>query len=350
MRLTREDLEQAVDDGILSEAQAGRLWEALALRQRGRPRFDAPHVAYYFGALLVIAAMGWFMTEAWESLGGGGILVIAVVYALCFVLAGRTLWQRQGLRVPGGLLYTMAVCMTPLAIYGLERVTGLWPQGDPGAYEGFHVWVKGSWILMEAGTIVAGLVALRYVRFPFLTAPVAFALWYMSMDLAPLLFGQLELSWDERLWVSLWFGLAVLLLAYLIDRRTEEDFAFWLYLFGLLAFWGGLSLMDSDSELSKFLYFLINVGLMAVSLLLQRRVFIVFGALGVFGYIGHLAHRVFADSLLFPFALTLVGIGIIWLGIQFQRHGRAIEAAVQARVPERLRALAPANRTRTGAR
>lgn len=350
MQLTREDLDSAVADGILSEGQARQLWEALELRQKDRPRFDAPHVAYYFGALLVIAAMGWFMTEAWESFGGGGILVISVLYAICFALAGRTLWYRKGLRVPGGLLFTMAVCMTPLAIYGLERVTGIWPQGDPGAYEGFHVWVKGSWLLMEAGTILAGLVTLRYVRFPFLTAPIAFALWYMSMDLAPLLFGQLELSWDERLWVSLWFGLALLLAAYLIDRRTEEDFVFWLYLFGMLAFWGGLSLMDSDSELSKFLYFLINLGLMAVSLLLQRRVFIIFGALGVFGYIGHLAHRVFADSLLFPFVLTLVGIAIIYLGIRFQRNRAAIEAAILARVPEHLRALAPVGRTRRGSR
>jgi hypothetical protein len=40
---------------------------------------------------------------------------------------------------------------------------------------------------MEVGTVAAGLVALRYFRFPFLTAPIAFALWFMSMDLTPLI-------------------------------------------------------------------------------------------------------------------------------------------------------------------
>jgi hypothetical protein len=134
--------------------------------------------------------MGWFMTEAWEEFGGTGIFIISALYALCFILAGRKLWYQQGLKVPGGLLFTMAVGMTPLAIYGLERLTGIWPQGNPGIYKDYHIWIKGSWFLMEVGTIAAALAVLKYIRFPFLTAPIAFSLWYMSMDLTPLLFGK----------------------------------------------------------------------------------------------------------------------------------------------------------------
>ncbi|MEP6888403.1 MAG: hypothetical protein ABI945_08785 [Nitrospirales bacterium] len=47
---------------------------------------------------------------------------------------------------------------------------------------------------MEVGTILAAAIALRFIRFPFLTAPIAFTLWYMSMDLTPLFFGQTEYS------------------------------------------------------------------------------------------------------------------------------------------------------------
>jgi hypothetical protein len=344
MKLTRKDLERAVETGIMSTEQSDRLWEALEQQQKDQPRFDLPHVAYYFGALIVIAAMGWFMTEAWETFGGGGILLISITYGVCFIFAGRTLWHERGLKVPGGLLFTMAVSMTPLAIYGFERLTGLWPQADPGPYREFHMWIRGGWFLMEVGTIAAGLAALRYVHFPFLTAPVAFTLWYVSMDLTPLLFGPSGFLWNQRLWVSLWFGLGVLLVAYFIDRRTKEDFAFWLYLFGLFAFWGGLSFMKSESELNRFFYFLINLGLMAVSVVLRRRVFIVFGAAGVFGYIGYLAHRIFKDSLLFPFVLSLIGIAIIYLGIKAQRRRSQIESAVLGHVPEWLRRLMPTNR------
>ena len=81
----------------------------------------------------------------------------------------------------------------------------------------------------------------------------------------------------------------MLVVAYWIDQRTSEDYSSWGYLFGLLAFWGGLSLMESGNQWNKFLYCLINVALMLLSVLLQRRVFIVFGALGVFGYLGYLS-------------------------------------------------------------
>jgi AhpC/TSA family len=43
----------------------------------------------------------------------------------------------------------------------------------------------------------------------------------------------------------------------------------------------------------------------------MRRVYAVFGALGISIYLGHLADVVFKDSLLFPFALSLIGIAII---------------------------------------
>lgn len=344
MKVSKEDLNWAASEGLISTEQVEALWRALESRRGASPKFDLAHVAYYFGALIVISAMGWFMTLGWERFGGGGIFLIAAAYALCFVLAGRTLWYKEHLKIPGGLLFTMAVCMTPLAIYGLERLTGIWPQGDPGVYRGYHIWVKGSWFLMEVGTIIAGVVALRFIRFPFLTAPIAFSLWYMSMDLTPLLFGKTDFTWNERLWVSLWFGLAVLVVAYVIDRRTREDYACWGYLFGMLAFWGGLSLMETGSEFRRFLYGLINVGLMLLSVLLDRRVFIVFGALGVFGYLGHLAYSVFKDSLMFPFVLSVLGIVIIYLGIKYQRHRDVIDRSILGLLPEQLRHLLPRER------
>src|SRR5262249_58406145 len=153
--------------------------------------------------------------------------------------------------------------------------------------------------------IVAAVIALRYYPFPFIVMIIAVALWFMSMDLTPWVFGRAEFTWEERRAVSMWFGLAVLVVAWLTDQRKRGgDFAFWLHLFGMMAFWGGLSLTNSGSELGKFLYALINVGLLLLSVLLGRRVYAVFGTLGIAGYLGHLSYKVFKDSLMFPFALT----------------------------------------------
>jgi hypothetical protein len=250
-----DDLEQAVADGVITQAQADAVWALLERRASARPRFDAPHVAYYAGAVLVLGAMGWFMTSAFASMGGFALTVIALAYGAGFWLAGDRLW-REGMSVPGGLLFTLAVWMVPLAIYGLEDMSGLWAQGNPGNYQDYYEWVRGSWIVMEFGTIIAAGTAVALRPFAFLTFPMAFALWFMSMDLTPLLFGKTEFTWDERKVVSLWFGLAVIAAAYVSDlqNRLRQDFAFWGYLFGVLAFWGGLSLLDGSSELSKLGY------------------------------------------------------------------------------------------------
>jgi hypothetical protein len=199
---------------------------------------------------------------------------------------------------------------------------------------------------MEVGAVAAGLVALRFFRFPFLTAPIAFSLWFMSMDLTPLIYGADYQYGDGYQLVSLSFGLAVLICSYLVDRRTEEDYAFWGYFSGMLAFWGGLTLLEGGSEIDWFFYGLISLALVMLSVFLQRRVFIVFGSLGVFGYVGHLAWEIFEDSLVFPFVLSAVGIAIIALvGILYARNREQIERGMLSIVPKGLRRLLPPHRT-----
>jgi len=175
MNISQDELRKAATSSGISGEQADLLWQALQTKPTvsEKPKFDVANVAYYLGALIVIGAMGWFMNKAWESFGGGGLLAVASCYGVCFVLSGRTLWQQQ-LQIPGGLLITMAVCMIPLAVYGLERWTGFWPAGDPGQYVNFHPYINGSWLLMEVATVLGGIIALRFWRFPFLTAPIAY--------------------------------------------------------------------------------------------------------------------------------------------------------------------------------
>ncbi len=50
-------------------------------------------------------------------------------------------------------------------------------------------------------------------------------------------------GWNQRATVSIFFGLGMSAVAYYVDRWMDctDDFAFWLYLFGLLTFWSGLT-------------------------------------------------------------------------------------------------------------
>lgn len=78
---------------------------------------------------------------------------------------------------------------------------------------------------------------------------------------------------------------------------------------------------------------------LAVGAILSRRVFVVFGGLGATGYLGHLAHDVFKDSMMFPFVLTIVGLGVIYLGIVWQRHEELISRKLRESLPLPMREL-----------
>jgi hypothetical protein len=334
------ELEAAVRAGIISGEQAARLAEFLSRSEamRDEPRFSFVHVLYYLGGMLAIGALSLFMTLAWNRLSGWGGFATAICYAVLFLALTHWFLERKRLWIPAGIMATLAVVTVPLAIFSAQMALGYWDASRP--YRDYHVFIDGRWIMMELGTLAAGVILLWRYRFPFMLMPIAVTLWYLSMDLVPFLFGDWR-DWEIRKWVSLWFGLATTLVAFWVDvrSRASRDYAFWLYIFGVLTFWGGLTWMRSDNELSKLLYCGINVSMILAGAVLGRRVFAVFGGLGVAIYLGHLASRVFRDSLLFPLALTAIGLAVIWLGVLWQRNEAQWIARIRGFVPAALREL-----------
>jgi hypothetical protein len=359
MEIERGDLEDAVRKGILSGEQAERLWTALEKQHTSSSTVSwfAP-VVYYGGALIVIIAMCWFMLRVAEAYGYVSLTLTALAYGGIFAGAGALLRARRELRVASGLLFALVVAMVPVAVYGLEQGTNLWKGvhrigqlvgllPDPAAYDlarpELYASLRSNTFLEELSALVAGLVALRYVRFPFLTAPIAFALWAMATVSVPdLLFD--DTAWEAQLWLSSGVGAVILVGTYFIDRRTEQDYAFWTYLFGLMAFWGGLSMMKTGTEWEYLAYCMVNLLLVLLGIFLERRMFLVFGALGIFQYLYHLAYVVFADSIFFPIALSILGAGLIYLGVKYQQNRAVVDRFVWTRLPSALRRLSPRRR------
>tara|TARA_R110001599_G_scaffold171353_1_gene362152 strand:+ start:144998 stop:146032 length:1035 start_codon:yes stop_codon:yes gene_type:complete len=333
MELNRSLLKEAVENELLSESQSEQLWGFLSERSKDTPSFRFTHILYYVGGLIAIGAMSLFMTLGWERFGGWGLFFISLAYAGAGLWLTEFFLSRRSLPIPAGIMAAFVVVLTPLAIYGLQAALGWWAEGR--VYREFHTHIDWRWMLMEFATLASGAIMLWRYRLPFLVMPIAVTLWYMSMDLTPFLFGEADTAWELRKLVSLWFGLLIVLLAFWVDIRTrhEKDFAFWLYVFGAIAFWTGLSTMHSDSELNKFIYLCINLVMIIVGAMLSRRVFAIFGGLGAAGYLAHLAYDVFKDSMIFPFALTLIGLGVICLGIVWQRHEMTLSHKLRGLLP-----------------
>ncbi|HEY6445811.1 MAG TPA: hypothetical protein VIY53_05075 [Acidobacteriaceae bacterium] len=335
-KISIAELQSAVERAGLPAETFARIEGALAAEPETAPAFEAAHVSYYLGALLIIGAMGWFITSGWDRLSGWTIAGIAAAYAVVFGGVGLRLFRRTPTRIPGGLLVAVAVCMTPLAVYGLERAAGWWPSRDPGSYTRFHPWIDASWVVMEIATVLVAALALWRVRFPFITAPAAYALWFLSMDGTAWLCGA-HWTWQQECHISTIFGLAMLVVAWLLDGVPEMDFAFWFYLFGLLTFTGGLTLLDRHNEWGKAAYCLIHLAMLVVAVAIRRRAFLVFGGLGVFCYLAGEAQAHFRNSVGFTFALTAIGAAFIVAGVAWKKNETRLEAKLAPWTPARIR-------------
>ena len=335
MKITKKNLEDAVNENILTSEQSDKLFEFLSNQPNAGPKFDFTHVLYYLGGMIAIGAMTLFMTLGWESFGGLGILVISLLYAAAG-LKLTNVFQSKRLDIPAGICGTFVIALTPLAVYGLQQALGVWP--DDTVYREYHRYIKWHWLYMELSTLAVGVIIARKYKYPFLIMPIAVTLWYLTMDLTEMINGG-DYSWELRKIVSMYTGLLMIALAFWVDIRTRSraDYAFWIYLFGVIAFWGGLSAQHSESELAKFGYFCINLAMIFIGVLLVRRVFVIFGAIGCTGYVGYLASTMFKDNWLFPISLTLLGLFVVYLGVIWQKNEPAITAKARHFLPSALR-------------
>lgn len=349
MPVTPEDLEELVREGVIDAGTARRIAEHVGLEgvdpdpggsQAGG---TGTRLAYYLGAGLVMAATGWFLNEAWLRYGGWALGGGALGYGIAFLGASESLRGRPGFRLPADLLVTLAVWTVPLVVFGGQDALGLWPAGDyPGPFSSYGLVIESNWLTMEAGLVLASAAALRYRPTPYLHIPLVVGLWFVCTDLV-----ALGVGWPPGLVpeeavraATLLFGGAVLGAAFLLDRRTERDHSFWLYLLGTFAAWSALT----GGGVGRPVYPAANLGLLVAGVLVRRRTPLVFGALGVFVHLSHLASDVFADSLLFPVAVTAVGIALMGAGLLYRENRERVEGTLRAWVPAALRRALPPNR------
>lgn len=336
----KSDLVTAAQKGAMASQDVESLWttlQASARAQQPSGGFDMAQLLYYGGGVLVMLAMGWFMSLANDHFGLGAVFAMSLAYGAGFSALGYKLRFVDGQRIAGAVLFVLAVLMVPFSVALGLKLTGL-DARLTGLQEP---------LVLELATLFAGLAAVRFVKVSILSAPVFGSLWLLTMTAAGIISGDhnsfFGFGSNYFTWVSVSMGFVLLLAAATVDVRLGrgEDYSWWGYLFGVAAFWIPLSLLDTGSELGRLAYFGVNVVMMIASVVLARKVFLLAGALGAVYYITHLLWSLFNDSLLFPLALIVAGLGVIYLGVQYRRHQADIESAIVAVVPQAIRNCLP---------
>jgi hypothetical protein len=332
MKIIKKDLSDAVDNKIISHNQADDLWGYFESENLNTPLFNFTNLLYYFGGFLAIGAMTLFMNMGWHSFGGFGIFWISLFYFIMGIKVTDLLINRS-LAIPAGITSAFCVAITPLAIFGLQIGFGLFPENKE--YHDYYKYVEWRWIYMELGALLMGSILTYKYKLPFLLMPVAVTLWFLSMDLTDMIMHSSDYNFELKQKITAVFGALMVLLAFTVDSKTksEKDFAYWLYIFGAITLAAGMTLMKSESEISNLIYFCFNLLLMFIGISLVRGIFVIFGSLGSIYYIGHLSHRLFDDSALFPLILTITGGFIIYLGVLWQRHKSKVLNKLHNKLP-----------------
>lgn len=79
---------------------------------------------------------------------------------------------------------------------------------------------------------------------------------------------------------------------------------------------------------------LVSVITILISIAFESQLLLVLGGLGLFMYLSYLAQRVFKNSLLFPFALAIIGLGLMFTGVQYQLYHDQLRAMLYSMLPQ----------------
>ncbi|MCL2184369.1 MAG: hypothetical protein FWB86_00750 [Treponema sp.] len=338
MKYTDEQLNDAVKNEIFTNEQIDQFKEFVNKNNSGQiTKFQK--LLYYGGGLLIISAMTWLMTTNWKNFGAVGVTIISAVYFIIFFFAGEFLFFKKNLEVAGGILYSVSIAIIPLFVFSLLKAFDFWPEN--WEYNDYYFWIKGKWLILELSLIAVALPILLRTKFSFIVFLIAGSLWFLSMDIIPIIEKTTKITWTERANISIIFGTIMILIGYFADIKFKKDYAFWMYLFGLIILSSGLSVFYNVNLFKFIVLGIANLILIFVSLFLNRNAFLVFGTIGLIQFLSRLSWKYFEDSVIFPFALTIIGVLLIVLGIYFQKNRKNIEEKLIKKLPSYILKLRP---------
>lgn len=335
LKINQSLLKKAVDIGIISSEQSDKLWQLFEKEVQNTPQFRIGHVLYYLGGLLSIGAVTFLMGLVWDKLKGLPLLSIC---AILFIVGLKltNIFKSKKLIIPSGILASFSLVLVPLMVYNIQYILHMAPD-QYSNYENVNYLICARWVPMELVTLIIGVVLFYFYRFNFILLPISVILWYLSMDLYQVIFKLKIFTFTNSSWFSLIFGLIELIFLIKWDYKIESkdsDQTFWLYIAATLTFWGGLSGLNSNYHvLGHFIYLAINLIMLIISVLLQRRIFAVCATVGIFWYLLDITE----NSIVLPFILIFIGFFIIYAATKWSKIEDSFIKRYNRLLPKRFR-------------
>ncbi len=308
------------------------MWKCLAAQQPVAPAGSGfASVTSYFGATLILLAMGSLFALVSSTSGAIGSMLLSIIYFSVFFFGAERFGKSPNLRVPSGLLYVLATSMTPFLISSLQLL--FWKGADNYLSVG---------LASALATLVVGNVLTARARISFVCLPALLAGGSATYFAMALLSEHNTWSSTYESWGMVGNGLFAILMSLIIDRRSNEDYSFWGYGVGAISFWVGLTMVVGGDGWG--LYALVGLVSMFVSLLLSRNVFAFTGGFAVLAYLTHISYTYFSNSIGFFFSMGVVGLLTMLLGVWYVRNAEQVQKVALKLVPKGMRKGLPGDK------
>ena len=349
-------LSEGVEKGIISLEQKSKLIELFSnttieskIEHSSEKKFSVETFLYYFGSFIILCAMGYFMSNTITKSTFFAIFSLGSLYALIFAGLGEYLWKKAD-KLPASLLYFLFVTMITFLVMVLEKITGFFPHfSEMHKYSNFYLACRPALILLAFTAVVVGTVVLQKRKAPLLTIPVISGAYSLVYMIGPMLVGNIkDPTMINILWINFLFSLGLIITAFAKDKLTEIDYSKWAYIIGAILFYPSIELLIAyyfkhiNVEIMQGIVGLTGLIYIVLSLLLQRKVFMILGVFGLVGYIFYLEFKFITNApILLPSVILITGLLIFYAGIWYHQNREKIDAFVESIIPQKIRHILP---------
>lgn len=274
-----------------------------------KKRLGIAQILYYIGGIIVFLGISIFLGQNWSMLNFAAKVLATIGSGIAAYIIGLLFSRDKNLETVSSAFYLIFSLVTPV---------GLWVVLDNAGFDVASYGFQSLICAIMLGVCLISFFVLKKNVFALFS--ILFGTWLFFSLTSFMVEGNLYFNdWKFYLYRILAVGITYILLGYSFTKNKElVSFQGFLYGFGIFGFLAAaLSLGGMEPEQNLFwelIYPVLIFATLFLSVHIKSKAFLVWGALFLMAYIFKITAEYFSDSLGWPLALVIAGLGMIGVG------------------------------------
>jgi len=263
---------------------------------------------YYIGGGIVVIGIAIFLGQNWEMLSFPTKVLATLGSGVAAYVVGVLFSRRESTEKVGAAFHLIGALVLPVGLWVVFENSGLNDNGS-----GIQTWMSAILFVVY----LASYVLMRKTVLALFS--VLFGTW-LFFSVTSLMMGANAYANDFEFleYRVLVAGITYMLLGYSFSKSSLAPLKGFLFGFGILGFLGAALVLGgwtpNQNVFWELIFPLLAFGTLFLGVHLRTTSFLTFGTLFLMAYIIKITSEYFSDSLGWPLALVIAGLGMIAVG------------------------------------